>query len=267
MKIVLFVNDSYFSYLLAKPTVELFYNNIELVSFSNMITGSYSRIISIYKKTHFRYFCYRTLVDIISRINNNFNNKSVSALVRKYDLEFSVESNVNKNFFLKKKLHSDLGLAFNFDQVLNRQLLDFFKSGILNVHASKLPNDKGISPVLWAFARGDKKIWVSIYKMGAKIDTGLVYKQFYIPVTEEMTVFSMYEMVCFKAGYELAEMVKLLLKQPPKPLFESKETEGNYWGWPNETHKRLMSNSGRKFINFKDILNAISMKSTHLSKK
>ena len=47
MKLALFVNDSYFSYLLAEPTIKAFHKDIKIVLFSNKHNRSIDKIKSI----------------------------------------------------------------------------------------------------------------------------------------------------------------------------------------------------------------------------
>lgn len=257
MKMVLFVNDSYFAYLLAKPVIEKFSHEISAVIFSNMIRGSIPRIYNVYKKTYPTYFCYRALIEIIARVNTHRGHKTVKSLVKEYNLRSFSEANVNKSKVLNDILPGDLGVAFNFDQILKQKLLNSFSMGVMNVHASKLPHDKGISPVLWAFARGDNTVWSTIYRMESGIDTGSVYQQIRVPVEQKDTAFKLYERVCTSSGLSLAEKISNLKKGTLVPIRQSTNDEGNYWGWPDSTHKEMMNTSKRHFIGYKDIMSAI----------
>lgn len=257
MKIILFVNDSYFSYLLAKPLLERHSDKVSAVVFSTMIKGSISKIIKIFRKSYPGYFVYRSLVNLVSEINARYNHKSVYSLAYRYNLNIFKTHNVNESEELKGLLPADLGLTFNFDQVIREDLLESFDRGVVNVHASRLPYDKGISPVLWAFARGDDSIWATIYKMDRAIDCGHIYKQFEISVEKRDTAFSLYERVCFQGGLELAQVVQSLLTGGLEPVAWSNEEEGNYWGWPDKSHRDMMKRSCRKYVALKDVLKAV----------
>ncbi|MDM8536266.1 formyltransferase family protein [Desulfobacterales bacterium HSG17] len=257
MRIIIFVNDSFFSYLLAKPIIELFHENIQAVIFSSQIKGSLLRIIDVYRKTHWRYFTYRVLVDVLSRINAFRGSKTVISLVRKYNLRYIISENINSDQVIDTFFPIDIGIAFNFDQIIKKKFLTI-RYGVFNVHASKLPNDKGISPVLWAFARGDNSIWSTIYRMGDGIDTGCIFKQIELPVKKEDTAFSVYERVCSISGEELVTIVKSIKDKKLKPISYSSEDDGNYWSWPNNTHKLLMKKAKRKFINIKNVLKLLN---------
>jgi len=253
MKIVLFVNDSYFSYLLAKPVIERFHTEIKVVVFSSRIKRSILKIKDVFKKTYCHYFFYRSLIEVITRFNFFLRCKSVLSLVKQYDLKMFTVANINNSNALEEILPSDIGLAFNYDQIFKDKFLKSFRKGIINVHASRLPKDKGISPVLWAFARGDNSVWSTIYKMDKGIDTGVIFKQFEVPVKNGDTAFSLYERVCTKSGYEFANLVESMKAGIEEPISQSRNEEGNYWGWPDKTHKRMMEKSGRKLFNFREI--------------
>lgn len=257
MKILLFVNDSYFSYLLARPVVERFRHDIRAVVFSTMITGSPMRIFSLYKKTYPGYFFYRSMVSIISGFISLYKHKSVASMAREYGLPVLSESSVNKSEAIGKLLPADLGLTFNFDQIIGERLLASFGNGVINVHASRLPSDKGVSPVLWAFARGDHSVWSTVYRMDKGIDCGLVYRQFEVPVEERDTAFSLYERVCERSGRELVEVVEALSNGTLEPISVSTASEGNYWGWPDKTHRDMMGRSGRYFLRLADIIRSV----------
>ena len=158
--IVLFVNDSYFSFLLAKAMIESNHSSISLIVFSKSTVSSLKKIVNIFKKVSLQYFLYRTFIHVMSVLL--YKKKTVHYLADKYKIKkiyVNNSSSLNDNI-----VENSIGFLFNFDIIIRKNVLSKFKKGIYNIHASKLPRDKGISPVLWAFARGDKEIWSSIYR-------------------------------------------------------------------------------------------------------
>ncbi|MBI5739836.1 MAG: hypothetical protein HZA16_03860 [Nitrospirae bacterium] len=254
MKIVLFVNDSYFAYLLARHVMEKFLTSIVAVVFTTKIKGSLSNLMDVFRKTHWRYFFYRSMVQLLSYYNSLFGRKTVSSLVKQNNIRSFSVSNVNAGHVVKDIQQADLALAFNFDQILKDGLIQSFRKGVINVHASRLPMDKGVSPVLWAFARGDKSIWASIYQMDGGLDTGKIYRQIEIPVMNNDTAFSLYERVCARCGEELSKVVGLFVSNEITPVPQSNDTEGRYWSWPDRMHRQMMRENKREFINFGDVL-------------
>jgi methionyl-tRNA formyltransferase len=255
MKIILFVNDNYFSCLLAKLLVLKYHKSVQLAIFSNKTTGSLFQILKICKKTYFEYFAYRSTVQIISILNGVRGRKTLRSLLKQYKIPCITLTNVHKNVEVLNKLGSlDIGIALNFDQILSSKILKLFNFGVINVHASKLPKDRGVSPAMWAFARGDQEIWSSIYKMDPGIDTGPIYKQFAIPVEPKNTFFSLYERVCEESGKQLLLTIEEIEKGVIVPKPQRKDLEENYLGFPNKEHKDLMRLNNRRFINVDDII-------------
>jgi|SRR5579871_312644 len=259
MKAALFVNDSYFAYLLAQPVLERFQRDIGLVVLSTRNTASPSRVRSIGSKTSREYFLYRSVVHCLSGFLGAIRGKSVEAAARRYGIRTMASPDFKASLpALRAAGPFDVGLAFNCDQKLDAELLALCSHGILNVHASKLPQDAGISPVLWAFARGDKTVWSTIYKMDTGIDTGPVLEQLEFAVAPEDTAFSLYQRVCADSGKVLAETLSRYLRGElaarPQP-----ETSGRtYWSWPDDRHQQMMRASGRRFLRARDLLDALA---------
>lgn len=258
MKIVLFVNDSYFSYLLAKAVIEKFYDQVEVIVFSTKIKESQSKILSIFQKTHWRYFVYRLTVELINRLNTLRGHNSVAALAKKHNLKIISTPNVASCEELKLLLPADLGLAFNYDQIFKGKLLSAFTHGVVNCHASRLPKDKGISPVLWAFSRGDCSIWSTIYRMDEGLDSGPIFRQLEIPVELEDTACSLYKRVCSQSGKELTVVVEGIQKGEDHPQTQPEDVKEKIWSWPDQEHGRMMATSKRKFMNLSDIMDMLS---------
>jgi len=253
MKIMLFVNDSYFSYLLSRPVIALFHKQITAVVFSTKNKESMGNILNIYQRTHWRYFLYRFMIELLNRFNTLRKQNSVRALAIHYDLRLISTTNIAKCQELQTILPADLGLAFNFDQIFRRPLLCAFTHGVLNVHASHLPRDKGISPVLWAFARGDQSVWSTIYRMDEGIDSGPIFRQFEIPVKSADTACSLYMRVCNHSGLELKNVVRGLMQGRECPQPQKVDREAVVWSWPNHRHREMMVGSKRAFMDLFDM--------------
>jgi methionyl-tRNA formyltransferase len=71
----------------------------------------------------------------------------------------------------------DVIVVAAFGQILRQDVLDLPPHGCLNVHASLLPRWRGAAPVAAAIRAGDAVTGVTIMKMDAGLDTGLVLGQ------------------------------------------------------------------------------------------
>jgi len=202
---------------------------------STRTTGSWKRIRSVAGKTFRRYFFYRALVQVVGIGHRLLRRLTVAGLARRRHLEPIRTPGLGSDPRVAALLPADLGVALNFDQIIPEPILQQFRHGVVNVHAGRLPEDKGISPALWAFARGDDEIWVSIYLMGSGIDTGRVLEQFPVRVRPGESFFDCYLRLCTEAGSRLSAVVGAITAGRASPLRESTAAEGSYHGWPDDT--------------------------------
>lgn len=94
--------------------------------------------------------------------------------------QFAINHNLPLFQFEKIKQNIDVLKAFNTDvfitcaygQILNREILDIPKFGVLNIHASILPKYRGAAPIQWALINGEIETGVTIVKTSLGIDCG-----------------------------------------------------------------------------------------------
>lgn len=109
-KTVLFVNDSYFSYLLAKELITFNTSNISLIIFSKSTSTSLSKVWGIFKKVPLNYFLYRLFIQVLSK--TLYKKKSVEHLANKYNIQKCYVSN---NIELRNVLKKNYLIAFAFN--------------------------------------------------------------------------------------------------------------------------------------------------------
>jgi methionyl-tRNA formyltransferase len=71
-----------------------------------------------------------------------------------------------------KDTGADLGLVVAYGQKLSPALLNSFKYGCVNVHASVLPDYRGAAPIQWVLINGEKETGITLFKMNKRIDRG-----------------------------------------------------------------------------------------------
>ena len=67
---------------------------------------------------------------------------------------------------------ADLMVTCAYGQILTQEVLDLFKMGVWNVHASLLPAYRGAAPIARAIMAGEKETGVTIMKTDIGLDTG-----------------------------------------------------------------------------------------------
>ncbi len=91
-----------------------------------------------------------------------------------------------------KALSPDIAVVVAFGQIIPNWLLEFPPHGCLNLHASLLPSYRGAAPIQRALMDGVKETGISIMRLDSGIDTGPIYRQEKLEVTDDDTAVSLY---------------------------------------------------------------------------
>jgi folate-dependent phosphoribosylglycinamide formyltransferase PurN len=251
-RIALLVNDSYFAHRVASGVLDEHGDDVALVILSNRTTGSAKRIGSVFRKASVRYFAYRSLLQVAGWLPKG-RRRTVRRRARGMGIPTLESSDVNADANLIRNSGASLGIAVNFDQILRGETLENFSHGVINFHASRLPDDRGISPALWAFARGDEEIWYSIYRMDEGLDTGPLYEQASVAVEPGETAFSMYGRVCDVGGQETARVTRAVLDDGLEPRTQTGDPSEAH-SWPDKEFARMLRENRRRLIRFGEAL-------------
>jgi len=66
----------------------------------------------------------------------------------------------------------DVMVVVGYGQIIPRSVIDIAPMGIINVHASLLPELRGAAPIQWSIARGFPRTGVTTMRIDAGLDTG-----------------------------------------------------------------------------------------------
>jgi methionyl-tRNA formyltransferase len=117
----------------------------------------------------------------------------------------------------------NLGLVVSFGHLLPRKLIESFGLGMLNIHASLLPNLRGASPIIHAIKHGHKETGVSLMKIKAdKFDIGEILAQRSVEIGERVRMPELHD--------QLAEIGASLLVDC---LYDLPRLYENCWGQDN----------------------------------
>jgi methionyl-tRNA formyltransferase len=75
-----------------------------------------------------------------------------------------------------EKFSPDLILSYNYNFLIQQDIIDFMQGNVINMHISLLPWNRGASPNLWSFLEDTPK-GVTIHKIDADLDRGLILYQ------------------------------------------------------------------------------------------
>ncbi len=71
-----------------------------------------------------------------------------------------------------KDINPDIMVTASYGQIISQEIIDIPKYGIINVHASLLPEFRGASPIQTAIIKGCTETGITIMKTEAGLDTG-----------------------------------------------------------------------------------------------
>ena len=119
-----------------------------------------------------------------------------------------------------RMLQPDLGLSVYFGYILKPAFIEQFPKGIINLHPSLLPFNRGAHPNIWSIIEGTPA-GATLHYIDTGIDTGAIVAQQEIPVTSIDTGKSLYVRLedtaidLFKATWPL-----ILTGNPPRLVQE-----------------------------------------------
>jgi len=120
-----------------------------------------------------------------------------------------------------RALRPDALVVAAYGLLLPQALLEAGRYGALNIHASLLPRWRGAAPIQRALLAGDRESGISIMQMDAGLDTGAVFEQRKIPITDDDDFGSLHDRLAeLGAGmivHTLAELEAGRARAVPQP--------------------------------------------------
>ena len=107
-------------------------------------------------------------------------------------------------------LAPDLMVTASYGQILSQEILDIPKYGIINVHASLLPDYRGASPIQNAIIRGEAETGVTIMQTEAGLDTGDIIEKRAIKIGENETAGELTERLSHLGAEMLIDVIEKL---------------------------------------------------------
>lgn len=128
-----------------------------------------------------------------------------------------------------KNLEPDLMVTASFGQILSQEIIDVPTHGIINVHASILPNYRGASPIQTAIINGDKVTGVTIMQTEAGLDTGDIIKTGQIEIKDDETTGELSQRLAILGSQLLMEVISEIdsetVVKTPQPHIEAQVTK------------------------------------------
>lgn len=130
------------------------------------------------------------------------------------------------HFEFDKLPKADLGVCAAYGKKVPEKVIDAFPYGILVIHPSLLPKNRGVSPVQATIAAGEEKTGVTIIKMDEKFDHGPIICQFEEEIIPDDTTETLRARLFHRSAQVLLELLPAYLtgKIKEKPQDGSQAT-------------------------------------------
>jgi methionyl-tRNA formyltransferase len=86
-----------------------------------------------------------------------------------------------------QELNPEAMVVVGYGQIIPQSIIDLAPLGIINVHASLLPELRGAAPIQWSIARGYTRTGVTTMRIDAGLDTGDILLEWETPVGPDET--------------------------------------------------------------------------------
>lgn len=96
---------------------------------------------------------------------------------------------------------ADVLLVMAYGRILPADVLAAARRGAMNLHASLLPRYRGAAPINWVIVRGETQTGVSLMQMDQGLDTGPVYSQHVLELSDTETAGTLAERIAMVGAH------------------------------------------------------------------
>ncbi len=126
-----------------------------------------------------------------------------------------------------RRLAPDLGVVVAYGHILKPALLKIPRRGMINVHASILPDLRGAAPIQWAIVNGFVRTGITIMEMEAGLDTGPILHQVETPIGPGETGGALTERLAVLGAKALVDTLDFMRRGTLRPT-PQEHTRANY---------------------------------------
>jgi methionyl-tRNA formyltransferase len=98
------------------------------------------------------------------------------------------------------ELKADAAVVVAYGLILPKTILDLFRLGCFNLHASLLPRWRGAAPIQRAIMTGDNDTGVMVMKMEESLDTGPIAMADRVPIGPDMTAGELHDELALRGA-------------------------------------------------------------------
>jgi methionyl-tRNA formyltransferase len=230
------------------------YDIVEIICARNPLVPSKLKALNKFYKTFgivpIAKHCLRLLkakmLDKIPALNFTGRYYSIEQLCKAFNKPYLFIKNINSEDFLNhcRQLNIDLIASVSPTQIFKKQLINLPKYGCINIHTAKLPKYRGLYPVYWAMACGEKNLGVSIHYIEEGIDTGKIILQEEMDIPPYSTMDYMLRITKIKGAELLVKAIDQISQGTVQAFYP--QEQGNYFSFPTPESYTNFRNYGYK---------------------
>ena len=155
---------------------------------------------------------------------------------------------------LLDSLEIDIAVVAGFSQIFGEEILSVPKRGTLNLHAGRLPQYRGGSPLNWQIINGEPEAGLSVILMDGGIDTGPVLAECAIPIDGDDTIATLHEKA--NAAFPPLTVAAIEAVRQGGAFAPQDETKAVYWHQRNDADG-LIDWAGRSPTEIRNFVRAL----------
>ena len=154
--------------------------------------------------------CVYTRAPKVAGRGNDLKKTPVHLLAEKYNIEVRTPKTLKDETAQKEfaALKADVAVVAAYGLLLPKPVIEAFKYGCLNVHASLLPRWRGAAPIQRAIEAGDRSSGITIMQIVEALDAGDMYAKTMVPITPETTGGSLHDSLSVLGADLMSDVLK-----------------------------------------------------------
>ncbi len=165
------------------------------------------------------------LIGIVTNSNKDTNDdfENLIPFCKKKKLNYHLTRDINSNSTYKwiKNLNPDFVMCLGYPKLLKGKLLRSYKNKIIGFHPTKLPFNKGRSPIIWSLLLGLKESACTYFFITKKIDDGPIINQMKFKIKKNDNASTLYKKIISIAVKQIPLVINKLKAKKIKHNFKS----------------------------------------------
>ena len=159
------------------------------------------------------------------------NGETCAAVLASNDLSAHISTDISlDDTIIRTITPTTLGISISAAWIFKKSFIDIFGGRLLNVHGSRLPQDRGGGGKSWQILRNNFMGGVTLHQLDPGIDTGNIFLQEQFEYPQSCISPAEFDQVFFEKGCKLLEnFLDKIERQENFLLASQNENESSYW--------------------------------------